>query len=69
MATIMLSQINAGDTVITKKSHPCGGNEWTVISTGAEFKLQCATCNHTVILSGETLKKSVKTLIKAHSEA
>lgn len=69
MTTIMLSQIKTGDTVITKKCHPCGGNKWTVLSTGAEFKLQCATCSHTVILSGETLRKSVKTLIKATEEA
>lgn len=33
--------INIGDTVITKKPHPCGQNSWTVIRTGADVKLKC----------------------------
>ena len=32
--------INIGDTVITKKPHPCGQNSWTVIRTGADVKLK-----------------------------
>lgn len=68
MNTILLSQINTNDIVTTKKNHPCGGNKWKIISTGAEFKLQCLNCNHTVILSGETLKKSVKSISKPISD-
>ena len=42
--------INIGDTVITKKAHPCGGNRWTVTRTGADIKLRCDKCGHIVML-------------------
>lgn len=42
--------INIGDTVITKKPHPCGQNSWTVIRTGADVKLKCNGCGRVVML-------------------
>ncbi|MDE6188734.1 MAG: DUF951 family protein [Clostridia bacterium] len=60
---LKLSELKEGDTVITKKKHPCGNDRWLILRTGADFKLQCQKCAHTVILPSESLKKSIKSKI------
>lgn len=52
--------IELNDIVITKKSHPCGCNEWQVIRTGVDYKIKCSKCGHIVMLSREKLNKAVK---------
>ena len=32
--------IRLGDVVQTRKQHPCGSSEWTVIRTGADIKMK-----------------------------
>ncbi len=49
-----------GDNVITRKAHACGCSNWTVIRTGADYKLQCAKCGHVVMLTSEKFHKAVK---------
>ena len=39
-----------GDIVITKKNHPCGGNEWEILRVGVDFKLKCTKCGHQSVL-------------------
>ncbi|PWM00163.1 MAG: DUF951 domain-containing protein [Selenomonadales bacterium] len=55
--------INIGDTVITKKPHPCGQNSWTVIRTGADVKLKCNGCGRVVMLDRLQCEKKIKKLI------
>ena len=52
--------MNIGDKVTTKKAHPCGGNTWEIVRTGADVKLKCLTCGHTVMLDYNVFQKSVK---------
>lgn len=61
---IKLHEVKELDKVITKKNHPCGNNVWTVLSTGVDFKMQCDKCKHTVIISAENFKKSVKSILE-----
>lgn len=49
--------------VITKKSHVCGSNEWKVVRTGADIKLECLGCGRIIMMSKAELDKKVK-LIK-----
>ncbi|MBD5086508.1 MAG: DUF951 domain-containing protein [Clostridiales bacterium] len=58
-----LSDLKVGDIIVTKKNHPCGSNQWTILRTGADFKLQCNGCSHTVVLASESVKKSIKSVI------
>lgn len=55
--------INIGDRIITKKPHPCGGNSWTVIRTGADIKLKCERCARVVMLDRGECEKRIKRLI------
>ena len=52
-----------GVKIKTKKKHPCGGDVWTIIRNGADYKIKCDTCNRTVILSPDELKKRTKILL------
>jgi hypothetical protein len=55
--------LNVGDKIITKKSHPCGSSEWTVIRVGADVKIKCSGCNRIVMLTPSELSKRLKKVI------
>ena len=61
---IKLNELKENDSIITKKNHPCGNNVWKILKTGVDFKIQCEKCKHIVLISAETLKKSIKSVIK-----
>ena len=46
--------------VKTKKTHVCGSNEWKVIRTGADIKLECLGCGRVIMMSKSELDKKVK---------
>ena len=52
--------VSAGDRVILRKHHACGGNEWTVTRTGADIGIQCDTCGRRVMLDREVFERRVK---------
>ncbi len=41
---------NIGDKFISKKTHPCGGNCWTILRIGCDIKIKCDKCEHTVMV-------------------
>ena len=46
----MIQTFELGDTVVMKKPHACGDNEWTVIRTGADIKIRCCACGRIVMM-------------------
>lgn len=56
-------EIRLGDVIQTRKPHPCGSSQWTVIRTGADIKMKCAGCDRIVMLDRETFLKRRKKLI------
>jgi len=59
----MPMKIDPGDIIITKKDHPCGGNRWIVIRSGADFVIKCEKCNHQIWIPRGKLEKSIKEII------
>lgn len=55
-----MALIELGTVVETRKPHPCGGREWEVVRTGADYKIKCLTCGRVVMLTPDELKKRVK---------
>ena len=49
-----------GEIITTKKNHVCGSNEWKVIRTGADIKLECMGCKRVIMLATYELDKKVK---------
>ena len=40
--------IQAGDVLLMKKSHPCGEKRWIVMRSGDELRLRCVGCGHEI---------------------
>ena len=52
--------IQVGDILTMKKTHPCGARQWEVLRTGADFKLRCLGCGHEVMGPRSKFEKSVR---------
>ena len=46
----MIQTFDLNNTVIMKKPHACGTNEWVVIRTGADIKIRCKNCGRIVMM-------------------
>lgn len=55
--------IQVGDKLIMKKSHPCGNKEFLVLRAGMDFKLKCIGCDHEMMIPRTKLEKNIKKLI------
>lgn len=60
----MQNEYKLGSTVMMKKQHPCGTNEWVITRIGADIKIKCVKCGHTVMLSRIDFNKKLKKLIR-----
>lgn len=73
MATncVVMSQshrIRSGDTVRTRKPHPCGGDEWLVVQAGVDVRLRCATCGRVVLLPRTQLLRAVRNISRPQGD-
>ncbi len=57
--------IQIGDILKLKKEHPCGSREWEVLRTGADLRLKCLGCGHTLLIQRKKAEKNIKDLIRA----
>ena len=56
----MAMDIQIGDVLELKKTHPCGSRRWKVLRVGMDFKLKCLGCGHEVMTPRTKAEKSVK---------
>ena len=59
--------INVGDVLNMKKSHPCGSATMKVLRVGADFKLRCEGCGHEFMVPRSKCEKKIKKVIKSES--
>lgn len=57
-------KISVGDKIQTKKPHPCGSSEWTVVRVGADIKIKCLGCGRVVMLTVTEFEKRLKKIIE-----
>ena len=50
--------------VLMKKAHPCGNSEFEITRLGADIKIKCIKCGHTIMLPRIELNKKIKKIIK-----
>lgn len=55
--------VKLGDKIITKKPHPCGSSEWTVIRVGVDVKIKCSGCGRIVMLTLSDFNKRLKKVV------
>jgi len=61
----MFRELKLGDTVRLKKPHPCGSYEWEIVRVGADIRIKCLKCGHTVLIERTVLEKRIKAVISA----
>jgi hypothetical protein len=59
----MVLEIRVGDVVRLKKIHPCGGDVWQVVRTGADIGIRCQKCGRRVLLRRSAFERSIKDFI------
>jgi hypothetical protein len=65
---MMLPEINIGDIVQLRKSHPCGSMQWKIFRLGADIGLECLGCGRRVLLPRRTLAQRLKKIITSTKE-
>jgi hypothetical protein len=62
-------QFQLNDIVEMKKQHPCGTNAWKIIRMGADIRIKCEGCQHSVLIPRKEFEKKMKKrLIQAEPE-
>jgi len=61
-------KFQVGDIVELKKEHPCGSRQWKVLRTGADFRIECLGCRHSLMITRAKFEKSVKKVISTLNE-
>ncbi len=56
--------IQVGNIIKMKKSHPCGSHEWEVLRIGADFRLKCRGCEHQIMIPRRQAEKNIKEIIQ-----
>ena len=57
-------QFQLNDIVEMKKQHPCGTNAWKIIRMGADIRIKCEGCQHSVLIPRKEFEKKMKRLVK-----
>ena len=52
----------AGDTLVMKKPHPCGGNEFKVARGGSDVRIICVKCGRDVTVERIKLERNIKSV-------
>ncbi len=60
--------VQVGDIVQTRKTHPCGSNQWQVYRIGADIGLRCLGCQRRVMLTRRMFEKAVKKRISSRPQ-
>ena len=60
--------IQIGDILTMKKSHPCGSCRWQVLRIGADFRLRCTGCGREVMVPRVKVEKNIKRIERAEKD-
>ena len=56
--------IRVGDILVMKKKHPCGDDRMKVLRVGMDFKLECAGCDRTFMITRQKAEKAIRTVVR-----
>lgn len=59
-----MAAYDKGDIVMMKKAHPCGTNRWKITRVGADIKIECQGCGHSVMMTRQKFDKGLKKVIE-----
>ena len=53
-----------GDTILTRKQHPCGAASFEVLRVGMDFKIRCQGCGHEIMLPRAKIERNIKKVLR-----
>lgn len=56
------------DIVEMKKQHPCGSNQFKIIRVGADIRIKCIGCGHSIMMPRRDFVRKMKKIIEKASE-
>ncbi len=59
---VKIVKLAQGDKLRLKKSHPCGGFDFTVARVGSDIRILCDTCGRDVTVPRVKLEKNIKSV-------
>ena len=57
--------VAVGDTILTRKKHPCGASSFEVLRVGMDFKIRCTGCGREVMGARTKYEKQIKKIERA----
>ena len=59
----MENKYKLGNTVVMKKQHACGTNEWKITRVGVDIKIKCINCGREIMLDRLEFEKKLRRVI------
>ena len=56
--------IQVGDILVIKKTHPCGENRFSVGRVGMDFRIRCIGCGREVMVPRNKVEKNIKKVLR-----
>ena len=63
----MPMDLKVGDVIETKKTHPCGSNQFEILRVGMDFRIKCLKCEKQIWIERPNLEKRIKKVTKKES--
>jgi hypothetical protein len=61
--------VRVGDILSMRKKHPCGGNRFLVLRSGADFRLRCEGCGREFMIARVKAEKNIKAIHREDTHA
>lgn len=55
--------LNVGDVIRLRKSHPCGNFDFQIKRTGMDFRIECLKCGHETWITRIRLERNIKEIL------
>lgn len=60
--------LQVGDVIETKKSHPCGNSTFEVLRVGMDFRIKCTKCEKQIWIERVNIEKRIKKIFRNNEQ-
>lgn len=57
--------LHLGDIIRMRKPHPCGSDLWEILRVGADFRIKCQGCGHSVMMPRPKVERGIKEIVRS----
>lgn len=56
--------VQVGDVLLMKKTHPCGENHMQVLRIGMDFRIRCVGCGREIMVPRSKVERHIKQILR-----